>query len=156
MKKTLSALVLLSVLSFAPVVQAREAAAVVQMTNYDGKKAYLAIYLVNPEGRYQTTLWVSGKDRIYYSYLDRWWRYLARAPQQLDAITGASAGAGDRVSLKFDLKDEWLDAGYAIRIESSVEGLDTNREDALYPLSADKVGDRVEGTGYVRNVRIRW
>ena len=156
MKQTLGVFTLLSALSFAPMVQAREAAAVVQMTNYDGKEAYLAVYLVNPEGRYQTTLWVSGKDRIYYSYLDRWWRYLSRVPQELDAITGASAGAGDRVSLKFELEDEWLDAGYSIRIESAVEGLDANREDALYPLTTDNIGARIDGTGYVRNVRMRW
>ena len=156
MKKSLSVLALISALSFAPTAHGREATAVVQMTNYDGKEAYLAVYLLNADGRYQSTLWVSGKDRIYYSYMDRWWRYLSRAPQELDAITGASAGAGGRVPLSFDLKDEWLDAGFAIRIESSVEGLSTHAEDVLFELKTENIGARIEGTGYVRNMRMRW
>jgi hypothetical protein len=156
MKQTLSLLAFVATLSFAPVAVGREAAAMVQMTNYDGKEAYLAVYLVNPSGRYQQTLWVSGRERIYYSYLSRWWRYLARAPQELDAITGASAGAGDRVSLKFDLKDEWINSGYAIRVESAVEGGGVNSQDALYELKSENSGGRVTGVGYVRNLRIRW
>jgi hypothetical protein len=156
MKNASSALALLAALSFSSAAEAREAAAVIQMTNYEGRAAYLAVYLVNSQGRYETTLWVSGKDRTYYTYLDRWWRYLSRAPQVLDAVTGASAGAGDRVSMKFDLKDDWLDKGYAIRIESSVEGLHTNAQDAVYELKAENSGARIEGTGYVRNLRVRW
>ena len=156
MKNASGALALLAVLSFSSAADAKEAAAVMQMTNYEGRPAYLAVYLVNSQGRYETTLWVSGKDRTYYPYLDRWWRYLSRAPQELDAMTGASAGAGDRVSMKFDLKDDWLDKGYSIRVESSVEGLHTNAQDIVYDLKTENSGGRIEGTGYVRNLRIRW
>ena len=156
MRKPLVLLSFATALSFASVAQGKEATAMVQMTNYEGKEAYLAVYLVNPKGRYQKTLWVSGRERIYYSYLSRWWRYLARAPQELDAITGASAGAGDRVSLKFDLEDDWIDAGYLIRIESAVEGGGINPQDVVYELKTENSGGRAAGTGYVRNLRIRW
>lgn len=156
MTKTLRALALMAALSFAPAVSAREVTAQIQMVNYEGHEAYLAVYLINPEGRYETTLWVAGKDTKYHSYMDRWWRYLSRAPQELDAITGASAGGGDRVGLKLDLKDEWFNAGYAIRVESAVEAGDKHEEDVLFALTDENNGARIDGTGYVRVMRAGW
>ncbi|MDB5528443.1 MAG: Tat pathway signal protein [Devosia sp.] len=156
MNKTLGAMALLATLSFAPAAAAKEVTAQIQMVNYDGHEAYLAVYLVNAEGRYETTLWVSGKDPKYHSYLPRWWRYLSRAPQELDAITGASAGGGDRVALKLDLKDEWFNADYAIRVESAVEAGAAHEEDVLFDLKDTNNGERIDGTGYVRVMRAGW
>ena len=156
MNKTLGAMALVATLSLAPAAAAKDVTAQIQMVNYNGHEAYLAVYLVNAEGRYETTLWVSGKDPKYHSYLPRWWRYLSRAPQELDAVTGASAGGGDRVALKLDLKDEWFNAGYAIRVESAVEAGQAHEEDVLFDLKDANNGERIDGTGYVRVMRAGW
>ncbi len=67
----------------------------IQMGTYMGEEAFFAVYLVDAGGRYAQTLWVSGKDKPYYKDLSRWWKYLARQPQDLDAITGASTGSDE-------------------------------------------------------------
>lgn len=127
----------------------------VQLTNYEGEKAYLVLYLVTPEGRYDRTLWVSGPDTKYHPDLTRWWRYLSRQPQDIDVITGASTGNGDRLVVHLDLEDTVLNTGYAIRVETSVEDQATISEDAEVELVDANNGERVPGTGYVRFVRLK-
>jgi Predicted periplasmic protein (DUF2271) len=152
----LSGLLASTVLGMAPAAMAREADMMVQMTNYEGKPAYFALYLVDPSGRYVRTLWVSGKDAKYQADLPRWSKYLSRAPQALDAITGASTGNGDRAMLKLELDDAELNAGYKLRVETAVEDQKTFPADVEAELADGQQGTKLPGTGYVRFVRFKW
>uniref|UniRef100_A0A2A4Z3Y7 Flagellin biosynthesis protein FlgD n=1 Tax=OCS116 cluster bacterium TaxID=2030921 RepID=A0A2A4Z3Y7_9PROT len=124
----------------------------VQLDNYTGEKAYFAAYLVDEKGRYQKTLWVSGNELKYFPDLPRWWKYQTRQPQELDAITGASTASGDRNIIKVEIEDEFIDAGYKLRIETAVEDHDHYPLDVEVELSTANSKQKIAGTGYVRTV----
>ena len=156
-KHRLFAACLTSTLALAPAfAQATEAHVQVQLNDYDGERAYFSVYLVNPEGRYQSTLWVSGDEEKWYPDLAAWWKYLSRAPQELDAITGASTGAGERANLTLEIAPEFIDAGYKLRVETAVEDALNHTVDAEIDLSAAKSGEKAAGTGYVRFIRYKF
>lgn len=136
-------------------VQAAEAKIMVQMNNYEGEEAYFSLYLIDPDGRYDQTLWVSGDEEKYHPDLPRWWKYLARKPQEIDAITGASTAAGDRSIITIEIADELIDAGYRLRVETAVENLSNYSEDVEVDLSAAAAGEKIPGTGYVRFIRYK-
>lgn len=134
---------------------AAEVRVLVQLNNYEGEKAYFALYLVSPDDRYQQTLWISGDEEKYFPDLPRWWKYLSRKPQPLDAITGASTAGGDRNILKLEIADELIDAGYKLRVETAVEDLENYGADVEAELSAANAGAKIPGTGYVRFISFK-
>jgi hypothetical protein len=138
------------------VATAEEATFLVQLNDYEGEGAYFSLYLIDPSDRYVRTLWVSGDDAEWYEDMPRWWKYVGRAPQELDAITGASTAAGDRAVVRVELESEILDAGYSVRVETGVEDLENHPVDVQAPLETAQQGERIEGTGYVRYLRYQW
>jgi len=145
-------LVINSSLAFAKAVTVQ-----VQMKTYDGEKSYSALYLVNPNGRYEKTLWVSGDEAKWYEEgLSRWWKYLSRKPQGLDALTGATVGSGDRYLVVTELDDKYLDRGYVLRVESSVEDQENFSADAEIELSSNNQRVKAKGNGWVRYLRFKW
>ena len=139
-----------------PTANAAEGTFLVQLNDYDGDNAYFSLYLVDPEGRYVRTLWVSGDEERWYKDQPRWWKYLGRAPQDLDAITGASTAPGDRNVIRIELEDEILDAGYKVRVDTSVEDQNNYPEDVEVELDSAHQKDKIPGTGYVRYLRYKW
>lgn len=136
--------------------QAAEGTLLVQLNDYDGYEAFYAMYLVDPEGRYVRTLWVAGSKPQFFKDMPRWWKYLGRAPQDIDAITGASVAPGDRDVVRIDLDDDILDAGYKIRIETSVEDQNNYPDDVEVELDSKHMKDKIPGTGYIRYFRYKW
>lgn len=134
---------------------ATDATILVQLGEYDGEKAYFSLYLIDPDGRYDSTLWVSGDEVKYHPDLPRWFRYLSRNPQEIDAVTGASTGAGDRAVLTIEIDESLIDAGYSLRVETAVEDQENYDEDVEVELTTDNQGDKFEGTGYVRYIRYK-
>jgi len=135
---------------------AEETTFLVQLNEYEGEGAYFALYLVDPSDRYVRTLWISGDDAEWYEDMPRWWKYVGRAPQDLDAITGASTAQGDRAVVRVELESEILDTGYSVRVETGVEDQENHPVDVQAPLEAALHGERVAGTGYVRYLRYQW
>lgn len=135
---------------------AAEGTFLVQMNDYDGENAYFAMYLVDPEGRYVRTLWVSGDEKRWYQDQPRWWKYYGRAPQDLDAITGASTAPGDRNVIRINLEDDILDAGYKVRVDTSVEDQNNFPTDIETDLDSKHQGEKIPGTGYIRYFRYKW
>ncbi|MBL4807919.1 MAG: DUF2271 domain-containing protein [Rhodobacteraceae bacterium] len=136
--------------------QAVETTILVQINEYEGEKAYFSLYLVDPDGRYDRTLWVSGDETKYFPDMPRWFRYLSRNAQELDAITGASTGAGDRAVLTIEIDESLIDAGYALRVETAVEDRENYDEDVEVDLTTDNQGTKFEGSGYVRYIRYKF
>lgn len=143
--------------ALAPVAAAaKDAIFLVQLNDYDGDEAYFSLYLVDSEDRYVRTLWVSGDEERWYPDQPRWWKYVGRAQEDVSAVTGASTAPGDRSVIRIEIEDEVLDAGYRVRVDTSVEDQSNYPTDVEAPLASDQQGDKIAGTGYVRYLRYRW
>lgn len=131
------------------------ATVVVALNDYTGPEAYFAVYLVNPEGKYDRTLWHSGPDKIWWPDEKRWFGYFSRAPQEIDAVTGASTPAGARRVLKLEIDPALIDAGYKLRVETSVEAGKNYDADVEVDLTRANERVKVPGSGYVRYIRYK-
>lgn len=135
---------------------AKDATFLVQLNEYEGDEAYFSLYLVDPGGRYVRTLWVSGDEDRWYPDQPRWWKYVGRAQEDLTAVTGASTKAGDRSVIRIALEEEILDAGYSVRVDTSVEDQNNYPLDVETELVSAQHGDKLPGKGYVRYLRYKW
>ncbi|MFC4094245.1 DUF2271 domain-containing protein [Euzebyella saccharophila] len=126
----------------------------IQMTNYSGEKAYVVVSLINPEGNYEKTLYVQGDDAEWFPDLKQWWDFSNGSNENIDGLTGATIGNGERniISLTFD--ESQLDAGYKVRFESAVEDQDYHEVDAEIKLNSATIKNKVDGTGYIRYIRM--
>jgi hypothetical protein len=150
--KTLTAtLCLAAAIALPAVAQAREITLNTQMKSYSGNEAYLAIYVTDARGQYQSTLWVAGRKAKYYKHLRNWARGSGLDGTEFDGVTGASAGGGEMLTVKVELADALLDAGYQIRIDSSVEDKRDNRAEVIAPLTSAGAGKPTAGDGYVES-----
>ncbi|GAB1464166.1 DUF2271 domain-containing protein [Pedobacter sp. UBA4863] len=123
----------------------------VQMSSYDGLEAYIVVSLINPKGAYQKTLYMMGDDKKWYNSFKEWFKF--NKTKKVDAKTGASVGGGDRAMINLDIEDAWLNKGYKIRFESSVEAKKYFKDDVEIPLTAEGLTGKTEGTGYINYIR---
>ncbi|MBQ0797085.1 DUF2271 domain-containing protein [Zhongshania sp.] len=132
--------------------QAREVTITTTLNTYRGNAAHLAIYLTNPDGKYERTLWVAGKKSKYYKHLLDWARGSGVRATEYEGMTGASVSGGDSLTIKADIDDALIDAGYLIRVDSAVEDKRENRIDAEVTLTTSGAGTPVSGRGYVNTL----
>ncbi|WP_316829849.1 DUF2271 domain-containing protein [Pedobacter aquatilis] len=125
----------------------------IQMTNYMGEGAYIAISLIDEKGQYEKTLYVLGADKKWYNSLKEWHKFNAKKPSNISAITGASLTGGDRGVSIIDIDKSKINAGYKLRFESAVEDQKYNVKDLEIPLTTEALAAKTEGTGYIRYVR---
>lgn len=124
----------------------------VTLKDYRGNGAYLAIYLTDADGNYAQTLWVAGGKSKYYKNLRDWARGSSMKLSEYDGKTGASVSSGDNLTVTVEISDEWIDAGYLIRVDSAVEDQRDNRIDAELPLTSQGSGKPVNGRGYINTL----
>jgi len=150
MKKIIAALLLCTALVAPAAAMAREVTIDTKLVNYSGNAAYLAVYLTKADGTFAQTLWVSGTKQRYLGELTGWvsaMRASGATSVKLDGITGASVGGGQTLTVKADIADALIDAGYTIHVETAVEHGGEYTDDAVAPLSS--TAQKVDGTGYV-------
>jgi hypothetical protein len=155
MKKLIASLLLCTALIAPAAAMAREVTIDTTLIRYSGNAAYLAVYLTKPDGTYDSTLWVSGTKTRYLGDLSGWvsaMRASGATSLSLDGITGASVGGGQTLTVKADLADALIDAGYTIHVETAVEHGGEYPDDATIPLSS--TGGTVDGTGYVSKLSV--
>jgi len=126
----------------------------VQMNNYQGEAAYVVISLINPKGAYDKTLYVLGSDKQWYNTVKEWHRYQTKAKAKISAITGASVPGGDRAVHVIEVEDAKIGKGYKLRFESAVEEQKYHVADVEIPLTTEGLAERVNGSGYIRFVRL--
>ncbi len=126
----------------------------IQMTNYTGEGAYIAISLLNPKGAYEKTLYVQGDDEEWYFDITEWWKFQGKIRTSIDAITGATISGGGRTISVIQIDDDKIDAGYKIRFESAVEDQEYYKDDIEFELTSTSVKSKVEGSGFIRYVRM--
>ncbi len=128
----------------------------IQIEDYVGEEAYFAVYLADPDGRYQRTLWISGTDPKYHTDLAGWWRYASRSDEDFDAITGASTASGGRVLVRTELSETEISGKYKVVVATAVENQSAVPQDAAVLLAEDSHGEKFSGTDYVRFIRYKW
>ena len=143
------ALTLLGVASLPLLTHASELTVDLDLKNYSGDGAYLALYLTDAQGQYQRTLWDAGKKAKYYKHL-RDWAASGNRPAQYDGLTGASVGSGEHLKVAVEVADVLLNAGYQIRVDSAVEDQKEYRGEVVLPLTGPS--GQAQGTGYVRQL----
>ena len=126
----------------------------VQMTNYTGEGAYIAVSLIDAKGAYEKTLYVMGSDKKWYPDLKEWHKAYKSKPTNISAVTGASVTGGDRSVTVFDIETAKINKGYKLRFETAVEDNKYYVKDAEIPLTTEGLAAKTEGTGYIRYVRL--
>lgn len=125
----------------------------IQMTSYQGEKAYVIISLINPKGEYEKTLSVMGPDKQWFNTLKEWYKFQTKTKEKISAVTGASVGGGDRAVVTLAIDTKKLNAGYTLRFESAVEEKQYHSKDVEIPLTTAALAAKTDGKGYIRYVR---
>ena len=149
MKKLTTCMWVAGALSLPVVAHARPVTLNVQLRDYGGNNAYLAVYLADAAGKYKKTLWIAGKKSKYYKHMSEWARGSGLDASAFDGITGASVGSGKSLKVAVELADALVDAGYEIRIDSAVEDGRDNPSEVRVPLTKLGAGKPVKGRGYI-------
>ncbi|MBU2995284.1 DUF2271 domain-containing protein [Cellulophaga baltica] len=148
------AILVLSVYSFTLKPATTKYKCMMQMINYTGEGAYVVISLINPEGAYEKTLYVQGDDSEWYHDITEWWKFYGKKRSDLDAITGETIAGGARTISVIEIDDDKVNSGYKIRFETAVEDQEYYTKDAEFELTSESVKSKVEGTGFLRYVRM--
>lgn len=151
MKKLAAALFIAGATALPGLVQARPVTLTTQMQDYSGNAAFLAFYVTDANGKFQKTLWVSGKKTKYYKHLRDWARGSGLRSSEFDGVTGASAGSGKTLKVTVELADTLIDSGYEIRVDSAVEDKPDHPADVRVPLTKAGAGKPVAGHGYIKS-----
>ncbi len=128
---------------------ARPVTLTVNMANYGGRGAYLAIYLTDAAGAYAGSLWMAGGKAKYYRHLSDWARLTGGDAAQVDGITGASVGAGGKLELTMDISNALFDAGYTLHVDAAVEEMRDSPNEIALPLDSANSGKTVQGHVYI-------
>ena len=152
MKSLIAALALSTALVAPNLAAARPVTLTVNMADYGGPGAYLALYVTDASGAYAGSLWMAGGKSKYYKHLSDWARFTGGDVAQVDGITGASVGAGRSLSLTMDLADALFDAGYTLHIDAAVEEMRDSPNEVAVPLTGDGAGKPVAGRRYIADV----
>ena len=126
----------------------------IQMKNYTGEGAYIAISLLNPNGEYEKTLYVQGDDEEWYSDITEWWKFQGKVRTDIDAITGATISGGNRAITLLKIDNDKIDKGYKIRFESAVEDQEYYKDDVEFELTTENLKNKFEGKGFIRYIRL--
>lgn len=124
-----------------------------QMANYVGEGAYVAVSLIDAKGEYEKTLYVMGDDKKWYKSLKEWNKFNAKK-LDVSAKTGASVTGGDRSVTVFEIENSKINKGYKIRFETAVEDQKYYVGDAEIPLTTAGITEKAEGKGYIRYVKL--
>ena len=124
-----------------------------QMSNYMGEGAYVAVSLINPKGEYEKTLYVMGDDKQWYNSLKEWYKFSSKKAN-VSAKTGASVTGGDRSVTTFEIETSKMDKGYKLRFETAVEDQKYHVGDVEISLTTVALTEKTDGKGYIRYVKL--
>lgn len=141
-------------LSFTGKIESTRYKCLIQMKNYTGEGAYIAISLLDKKGNYEKTLYVHGDDEDWYYDITQWWNFYGKKRTEIDAITGATISGGERAITIIELEDSKIDTGYRIRFETAVEDKEYYTDDIEFELTTQNIQSKFDGVGFIRYVRM--
>ena len=145
---------LIVLLSFTGKIESTRYKCLIQMKNYTGEGAYIAISLLDNKGQYEKTLYVHGDDEDWYYDITQWWSFYGKNRTEIDAITGATISGGERAITIIELEDSKIDAGYRIRFETAVEDKEYYTDDIEFELTTQNIQSKFDVIGFIRYVRM--
>ena len=151
MKNIITGACVAGALALPGLVDARPVVLTTQLQSYGGNGAYLAFYVTDAAGKYRKTLWIAGKKAKYYKHMSDWARGSGLNAREFDGLSGASVGSGKSLKVTVELADTLIDAGYEIRVDSSVEDGRDNPADIRAPLTKQGAGKPLKGRGYIKS-----
>src|SRR5690606_30616919 len=110
--------------------------------------------LIDANGEYVKSLFMEGDDKEWFPDLKDWWKFSNGSSEDVDAITGATIGNGQRNIISLALDASQVDKGYTIRFESAVENQEYFAIDAEVPVETATIRNKVDGKGYIRHIRM--
>ena len=153
MKKPMYAFALVAAMTLAPAVSnAKTVNVTVNLKQYNGYPAFLAVYLTDAQGHYKETIHLAGFPLGYFGHLRHWLRESRGQVPNLDSITGASVGPGQTLQFSADIADALLNAGYQIHIDDASEWMMEVPNDAVVSLDAQNAGKPVPGKTYIQDM----
>jgi hypothetical protein len=152
MKSAWPVVLVASALTAPSVASARQITLETQLKAYGGSGAYVAIYVTDAKGAYQTTLWLAAPKAKYWRHLRDWYR-ASGGRAKVDGISGASVGAGRSLRVSVEVADALLDAGFQIHVDTAVEDMKENPSEVVIPLTTVGAGKTISGKGYVASFR---
>ena len=126
----------------------------IQMSNYEGEGAYIVVSLINPEGKYEKTLYVHGDDDEWYYELTSWWKFQGKKHGKLDGITGSTIAGGERGYNVLKIDASKINKGYKLRFESAVEARNYHEKDIEFELTTANLAKKMNGKGFIRYIRL--
>ena len=148
--KTLIAALALSTALIAPgLAAAKPVTLTVNMADYGGRGAYLAVYVTDASGAYAGSLWMAGGKSKYYRHLTDWSRFTGGDVAEVDGITGASVGSGRTLEVSMDLADALFDAGYTLHVDAAAENMRESPSDIAVPITSAGANKPVRGRRYI-------
>lgn len=126
----------------------------IQMDNYTGEGAYVVISLINPQGKYEKTLFVHGKDSEWYHEISEWWKFHGKKRTRLDGMTGGTIAGGERSMSVLKVDASKIGKGYKLRFESAVEAKNYYTKDVEFALTKSNLQKKFNGKGFIRYVRL--
>lgn len=147
--------VLLCLICSGAAAQSTKFKCMVQMSNYMGEGAYIAVSLINADGQYEKTLYVMGEDKKWHKSLKEWNKFhTAKKYDDISAKTGASVTGGDRSTATIEIENSKINKGYKLRFESAVEDQKYYLSDLEIPLTTAGLTEKNDGKGYIKYVRL--
>lgn len=126
----------------------------IQMKNYTGEGAYLIVSLIDPNGKYEQTLYVQGDDPDWYHEITSWWKFYGKKRANIDAITGETLSGGERSINIISFDKSKLIEGYKLRFETAVEDKNYFEKDLEISLVELNTETKYNGNGFIRYVRL--
>lgn len=154
MKPIQSLIVLLAVFGLSNSAFAKSVDMQITMKNYAGDGAYVAVYLMDANGRFVQTLALQGRKKKYQKHLRDWRR--AKRSERFDGMTGASIHKNRSKHLQANIDDKYIDSNYFIHIDTSVEDRRDKPSEVIVPLTTQGVNQAVSGKGYVKSFVYRF
>ncbi|WCN09805.1 DUF2271 domain-containing protein [Marinomonas mediterranea] len=154
MKNLRRLLVLFTVLGLSHSAFAKSVEMQLTMTNYNGSGAYVAIYLMDANGRLIQTLAVEGRKKKYRKHLRDWKR--VNRSLRFDGLTGASLHRNRSKGYVVTIDDKYIDSNHFIHIDTAVEDEREIPSEVVVALNHKGVDQAVAGSGYVKSFVYRF
>ena len=133
----------------------------IEMIEYRGEGAYIAVSLMDENDKYLKTLYVLGEDKTWFFDMRLFWANLKSNGligddayyAHVDGITGPTIGGGKNLVVPLLLNKSEIGKGYKILFETAVEDKGYFRGDLAFELTEESLNDSFEGTGFIKSVR---
>ena len=133
----------------------------IEMIEYRGEGAYVAVSLMDEINKYIKTLHVLGEDKTWFFDMRLFWANLKRNGliednayyAHVDGITGPTIGGGKNLVVPLLLNKSEIGKGNKILFETAVEDKGYFRDDLTFELTEKSLNDNFEGTGFIKSVR---